>query len=374
MYRNLSLTTGGVWLVGLILTFLTACNQQMISQQDEASISVPANDSELDATQAEENNPSETASESGDDQESANMPQVVSGAYLSCDRSFNSEDRDIDHYVIQCGLRDQQSNILLEKGQRSEAEIWQVLGLPASLLQKLAIQVDPSNNFWQAVFLFSDLGPAEVSQIKEQAIIDLQLNNGQNFQSNSQDPSFSLGVQWQHLDGDTPPDHTLVAGSEISGTVDLHLCRIYVNGHLLPGKLLDEADFSDTGGSCFSVSNGNSVLATFDSNLPFDGLVVPNGGNRPDTSLTNLTWVAVGDDPAQPLPPSMYPSGYLADGRLLYSCRALQAGPAPAGEQGANDDDGEMTPGYLIAGERICRYEYFGEKLADKFEILTIKQ
>ncbi|SMF82613.1 DM9 repeat-containing protein [Pseudobacteriovorax antillogorgiicola] len=295
--------------------------------------------------------------------EAVDVPKNIVGSYLFCSDFGQPSQNQANSLKLNCSLLEKQTGNPINFELAGITPSWSFDKLSSELQDKLTIKTLLSDPLWHVEYMFENLSPSEIVLARQVAIklnisIDAQAV-GQASTTLSEDPA----IYWLALNGGTPPSNRFIGGSEIMGTVDLSICRIYANnGGVYPGKAIDlTVAFNEPGGECFSSLNGETIEGS-SSGLNFDILL------QDESQANPLRWVTTANGT---IPSRAIATGMLPDGTPLYSCRGLQAGPAPDNQQGPNSDEGEPTPGYLIPGESSCRYEYFGEIITGSFEVLT---
>ncbi|SMF06551.1 DM9 repeat-containing protein [Pseudobacteriovorax antillogorgiicola] len=292
------------------------------------------------------------------------LPLTYSTSFLYCD-DFESPSAQsgLSQYEFHCALLHQGTKLPISPYQEGIEVAWSLNNLAADLANRVTITSLKQHKSWHAGFKVLAPSLEDMETIRSDGVIGIRFFAETVELGSAKTRISSSRVLWQSLNGNLPPANAYIAGSQIMATSLLYICRAYVNGAVIPGKAVDTTGLDNQGGVCYSLLDGQILTASTQTGIPFDIL-----GYQNITDAEQLSWQA---QEAGAIPEGAVSTGYLVDGTPLYSCRALQAGPAPDNIQDPNSNDGEPTPGYIKAGDTGCTYEYFGERTAESYEVLV---
>ncbi len=306
--------------------------------------------------------------ESHDD--AASLPQPISGAYLYCSDDHNGLSlQDPRSHSIRCALQQKDAQVPVPLYSLDYQLAWQLEGLEPDLMNQAIYHPMPQHKQWHYEISFRSLKQIEINSLRSLATVTLSLQKVDSRSVIAEATSMirSHAYAWVPLNGGTLPANRIKAGTEQQGAVELSLCRIHYQGGIFPGKLRNH--FADPAKSiCYTAVDEltlesqerdpnvnvyrNDVLLLEDPNL-----------------AARVQWRAASNGE---LPPGAFEGGKDPSGQAIYICRNREGRAAGDSAVASNDPNGEWTPGYLKAGESVCRHEFYGSATSTQYEVLVI--
>lgn len=296
------------------------------------------------------------------------LPQPITGAYLYCSDDHNPTSmQDPRDYSVRCALLEKDSHVPAPVYELGYTVSWSLLGIEESLLSKASGQELREHRQWHYELNFPAISQAEINQLKLLATFGLQLQNDSGMVAQASTPIRSNAYSWVALNGGTIPANGILAGTEQQAAVPLFICRLHYEGGIYPGKLRDH--YADPANSiCYTTVDGTSLESQ--ASDPAVNQYANDVLLLDDPQLAErIRWLPASNGT---IPFGAFAGGIDAQGRILYLCRNLEGGAAGDSAVPDNDPNGEWTPGYIRAGDNVCRHEFFGSKALSTYEVLSI--
>ena len=300
------------------------------------------------------------------------IPGQVAGSYLSCVYEQAPPEAPVERtQEVFCSVRSHAKQEMIDIYSLNYGIEWEFDGV-SSLADRMLTFPLLGHRQYHARFLFTDLEPEEGKELLAKGRIRIRFTSDKTLVASGISPLLPLPYSWLRLDGGALPGNAFIGGGECNNTIPLGICRIARGKGLYPGKLTRhylDPNFT----RCLSTAADTPQIlsASYDppdpnqQNLPTDAMIIPqkNGGS-------SLRWVKA---EAGAIPADALAAGRDENGKVLYLCRNLEAGPAAPGSICTNNTSGEPAPGYIAEGSKSCIHEYFGQARArGTYEILVL--
>lgn len=306
------------------------------------SLSTPTNVPEAEAP--DQTPPSEA--------ENVTPPTNVAGSYLYCEE-ISPEATQPEYARVACSVFVNKVRVAPES--LFTSVVWGIEDIPANVAQ---IQVQAPGKPFDVIYRIRGASVVERENRAANAVYTAAFTQTDGGSGKLEAKKVDNFLSWEPHNRLATPPLAFQGGTE-SGGVPLYLCRLYISGSVIPGKLALED--TNIGGprTCYSVDGLNRDISSLDG-LRAEVLVT-------DVNAAKLRWTKFSGT----IPSTGLVGGQDSAGNPIYVCRALESGSS--GTQAPNNRNGEYTPGYVKPGSRACSYEFFGVKSSVlDFEILEI--
>lgn len=337
-----------LWLVA-VLVLLSGCTRKVsLNSLQKAG-------NATDSSSADEQNVvnQDDGSPQPEGYEKIDPPQQITGSYLVC-LDQNSREQNSQEKTTLCALRDEktQNNVDMEASFASYS--WKFLTSHGASAQ---VTVLPAGSAFHAEYkIKSATGSLETSASDFRFVLDVVTRSGQ--MQTAQTENLNLTISWVSSNGAVAPSTAIVSGSEGGFARNNYLCRLHLEGIIVPGKLISRevGEFS----ICYAAYAGELIMGNNPSNgsLAYLSDILVTDSRSGDQN--NLLWIRAD---GQQNPNLRFVGGWGEMGQPLFTCRS--ANPRDAAF--------EPTAGYLNDSGNLCIFELGGPQATPTFEVLSWK-